>query len=245
MNFNFLIQARMQSTRFPGKALEKIYKDYTLIDIVYKRVMMANFSDDLNVIVLTTNKSQDDPLVEHLKRKNIRYFRGDESNVYKRYKNFFQSISLRPDYFFRICSDNPFIEPAFLDDLSNIIINGDSDFDYFSHRTPDGTPSILTHYGFFGELIRTESFMNARQFMKEDYFKEHVTPVFYKTDHFKASFIEMDAALKNNVPHFNVDTKEDLEIIKNIIAELDTIDYTFKDVMEVVEANSKYKAFLK
>ncbi len=243
MNFSFLIQARMGSSRFPGKALEKIYKDYTLIDIVYHRVMMANFSEPLNVIVLTSDSRKDDELVAHLANNDILYFRGDEENVYKRYKNYFEAISLRPDYFFRIYGDNPFIEPEFLDDLSNLIIHDEAEGDYFSHRDADGNPSILTNYGFFGELIKTDSFMDAHPLMKEEGYKEHVTPVFYKSDRFKSQFVDMDESLKNNELRLTLDTKEDLEIVKKIIAELDTIDFTFKEVMEVVEAHPEYNVF--
>lgn len=245
MNFSFLIQARMGSSRFPNKALEKIYKDYRLIDIVYHRVMMANFSEPLNVIVLTGESRKDDELAAYLANKNIIYFRGDEENVYKRYKNYFESISLRPDYFFRICGDNPFIEPTFLDDLSGLIIHEEHEEDYFSHKGPDGTPSILTHYGLFGELIKTESFMEAQPLMKEEGYKEHVTPVFYQTDHFNTRFIDMDESLKNSSLRLTLDTKEDLEIAKKIIAELDTIDFTFKDVLEVMEAHPEYLNALK
>jgi spore coat polysaccharide biosynthesis protein SpsF (cytidylyltransferase family) len=80
--------------------------------------------------------------------------------------------------------------------------------------------------------------------MKEDYFKEHVTPVFYKTDHFKASFIEMEESLKGNDIRLTFDTEKDLEIIKNIIRELDTIEFTFEDVLEVLKDNNHYKRLM-
>ena len=245
MNFSFLIQARMGSTRFPGKALEKIYKDQTLIDVVYRRVKMANFADDLNVVVLTTQSRRDDRLVEHLVSKGIPYYRGDEENVYKRYKDYFESISLRPDYFFRICGDNPFIEPNFLDDLSNVILHGDGSYDYFSHKDFDGKPSILTHYGFFGELIRTEAFMAAREFIRDDYYKQHVTPVFYKGDAFDANFIEMDERLKDSRIRLTFDTEEDLVLLKKIIEELDTLDFTFDEVIDLIKRHPEYLTKMK
>lgn len=245
MNFSFLIQARMGSSRFPGKALEKIYKDLTLIDIVYRRVKMANFADDLNVVVLTTQSRKDDRLVERLINKGIPYYRGDEENVYKRYKDYFESISLRPDFFFRICGDNPFIEPSFLDDLSNAILHGDGSHDYFSHKDFDGKPSILTHYGFFGELIRTEAFMDARQFIDDEYSKQHVTPVFYKGNKFDANFIAMDDKLKGKEIRLTFDTERDLVLLKKIIEELDTIDFSYEDVLDVIKAHPEYKMQMK
>lgn len=246
MNFSFLIQSRMGSSRFPGKALEKIYKDYTLIDVVYYRVMKANFSEPFNVVVLTSDSKRDDELVAHLINNKIQWFRGDENNVYKRYRNYFESISLRPDYFFRICGDNPFIEPTFLDDLSNIIVlDEQGESDYFSHIDAKGTPSILTHYGFFGELIKTESFLSARSLIRDDKDKEHVTPIFYGSEHFSPQFIEMDKLLNNNPLRLTFDTREDLEIVKKIMAELDTLDFMFQDVLAVIENNPEYKVLMK
>ncbi|RMD50395.1 MAG: hypothetical protein D6830_02795 [Ignavibacteria bacterium] len=245
MNFSFLIQARMGSTRYPGKALEKIYMDNTLIDVVYQRVMQANYTDKFNVVVLTTNNRKDDKLVEYLESKQILYFRGDEENVYKRFKDYLESVSLRPDYFFRICSDNPFIEPEFLDDLSNIILHGDDSHDYFSHKDFDGTPSILTHYGLFAELIKTESFLNADKLVDNDYYRQHVTPVLYKSGNFNTEFIEMDSSLRDKTIRLTFDTEEDLSLVKSILSELNGINFNFKEVVSVLEKHPEYTAKMK
>jgi len=234
----FLIQARTGSSRFPNKIFEKIFNDFTLIDIVLKRLQMATNVDKEDLVVLTTTNPLDDSLAKYLERQHIKIFRGNEQNVYKRFEDYLKSLSEKPKYFFRVCSDNPFLEPGFIDQIIEAA-NSESEFDYVSFQDYKKTPAILTHYGFFAELIKTESFLSAENLISTPIEQEHVTPIFHSTNYFTKKYLEMPDLLHRDDIRLTFDTKDDLAVIKQIFSELNTLDFSYKDVLNVLENNNK------
>ena len=78
-----IIQARMGSRRFPGKVLETIIDDVSLLEFLFKRVKK---SIKINkIIVATTDQILDDEIVKIAQNSCIEVFRGDENDVLKRY----------------------------------------------------------------------------------------------------------------------------------------------------------------
>ncbi len=234
----FLIQARTGSNRFPNKVFEKLFNDFTLIDIVLTRLQMAAGVTKDDLVVLTTTNPLDDGLAKYLEKQRINTFRGNEQNVYKRFKDYLTSLSQYPEYFFRVCSDNPFIEPEFIEQMIKVA-DSESEFDYLSFHDYKKTPAILTHYGFFVELIKTDSFLSAESLLTNTTQKEHVTPIFHSTNYFMNKYLEMPNLLHRDDIRLTFDTKEDLDVIKDIFLELNTIDFSYRDILGVIENNDK------
>jgi len=242
----YLIQARIGSSRYNGKVLSRVTDDLVLIDLVYKQLLRAKGANRNNIYVLTTNNTSDDRLVEHAKQNNMLYFRGDETNVFKRFQEFFKESKITHDYFFRICSDNPFIEPTFIDKMAEVAIGVDNKlYDYISYQSHDGKPAILTHYGLFCELIRVDAFKMAASIMKTDYQQEHVTPIFYQSEYFKTKYIKMPDVLRDKTYRFTIDTKVDADAIKEIIKKLDIDKFTYLDAINVIEKEPQLIGIMK
>ena len=102
-----VIQARMNSTRLPGKVLKRI-GDSTCIEILLKRLSKSELID--RIIVVTSTNQYDDILYDKLNKIGVDCFRGEETNVYKRFldaiKNSEASVILR------ITADCPLIDPV-------------------------------------------------------------------------------------------------------------------------------------
>ena len=113
MKIKILIQARLGSTRLPEKVLLPIVGEITLLEFVVNRVIKSKYVSKDDIVILTTDSAKDDNLVDFLNEKGYRYFRGSEDNVYKRFYDYL--INSNCDAFIRVCSDNPFIEPSFID----------------------------------------------------------------------------------------------------------------------------------
>ena len=78
-----IVQARMGSTRLPGKVMMKIENNDTMIDFVINQL---NFSKIINkIIVATTTLYEDDKIINLLDQKKINYFRGSDQDVLTRF----------------------------------------------------------------------------------------------------------------------------------------------------------------
>jgi len=85
--FFFFIQARMNSLRLPGKVLMPLADGIFLVDFVYRRIRKSKFFTTERTYLLTSDNVEDDKLVEHFNRHKWNYFRGDEENVFKRFRD--------------------------------------------------------------------------------------------------------------------------------------------------------------
>ena len=90
------IQARMNSKRLPGKVLYKI-KNKTILEHIISRLKKSKKINDF--FVLTSNNKSDDPIVKLLIKKKIRFFRGSENDVLKRF--YYAAKSLDIDFIIR------------------------------------------------------------------------------------------------------------------------------------------------
>ena len=192
-----LIQSRLNSKRFPGKALHKI-KDVPLVLRVCKQVKKSKF---INKIVVTISSAKsDNRLALFLKKNKIKFFRGSLNNVAKRLYD--ASIKNRSKFFIRINGDSPLIKPSIIDRA--ITLHRDNKkYDIITNVMPRTYPK-----GQSVEIISTEILkMNIKYFSKSD--KEHVTTFFYKK---KDSFIIKNfksKLLKKNINQC-VDYKSDI-----------------------------------
>ena len=216
-NFVFYIQIRMGSTRFPGKVLKPISNDLTVVDLLYHRLLRCQCADPENIIFLTTDNHEDDELEDYFKNRHWNFFRGSETNVFLRFR---ETCTLYPSlFFFRICADNPFLEPALLDKLA-LQAKKHPKYDYLSYHE-NHKPVIKSHYGFFGELISMHTFLNIKEEDLNSRTTEHVTSVFYENpQEFKIKWLEIPKALQSPHIRLTVDTIEDLDIIRKLFAKL-------------------------
>ena len=105
-----IIQARMSSTRLPGKVLLPLAGKPVIHHIVDRAKSCENIG---KVVVATSVENSDNPLVEYCKKNNIEYYRGNLNNVLSR---FIAILNLNNyDYCVRITGDCPLIHPPFID----------------------------------------------------------------------------------------------------------------------------------
>ena len=113
MNIHCIIQARMGSTRLPGKIM-KFIEDKVVLQHVVDRCKMSKNID--KVIVATTNKKDDDIIEKYCIDNNILYYRGDENNVLERY--YLTATTFNSDIIIRVTSDCPLIDYNIIDNIS-------------------------------------------------------------------------------------------------------------------------------
>ena len=157
-----LIQARTDSSRLFGKCLFLIKNKETIL-LLHDRVKSKNYK----TIILTSNEKSDDYLVELLKKKKIKYFRGDLENVRDRFLKFSKKLK-KEDILIRCTGDNLFLDKYF---IKNLIFEFQKS--KLQYLNIDREKSLLP-YGMGAEVFTVDALKLSVAKSKFDL--EHVTP---------------------------------------------------------------------
>lgn len=159
------VQARMASTRFPGKALAPLWG----LPLIATVMMMAEKAVPRERVVLcTTTHLVDDPLSLFVERLGFKVYRGPAENVVLRFQ---QALTEYPcERFFRVCGDSPLLDPGLF--AWFLVVEGNSDLvtNVFPRTFPNGQSLELIRSGPFS-LINSSS-LTAEQ-------REHPTRFYY------------------------------------------------------------------
>ena len=219
-----IIQARLNSIRFPSKIMQKI-NGKPLIEILIERVSSAK--EVTKIVVVTSINKKNKNLVEFLKKKKIDFYQGSENNVLKRYydvakRNKFKNI-------IRITGDCPLVDPALIDQYVKIFKK--KKVDYLSNICPPTYPDGLDLEIFTYDTLK-KTYLKA----KNKYDQEHVTPYIQKSDNFKK--INITYKEDHSKLRLTIDEKKDLEVIKVVFKEFyPKITFSFEDVLKFIKKN--------
>lgn len=199
-----IIQARMSSSRLPGKMLMQI-NEKPLLQRVIDRV---SDSKKISKIIVATSLNQEDNQIENYCNSiRIQCYRGDLNNVVKRYMDIIENESV--DAFVRISGDSPLIPPEIIDKA--VICFENNDCDIVTNVFPRTYPK-----GFSVEVISSKSFAIKNQNLTKDQ-KEHITKKYYdNSDKFK--IINFESSINYGEINLCVDTINDLNKIINILS---------------------------
>jgi spore coat polysaccharide biosynthesis protein SpsF len=217
-----IIQARMGSARLPAKVLKDIGGETMLARVVW-RTRRATLLDE--VVVATTNKSADEPIVSECGKLDIPIFRGDEKDVLDRYYRAAQAH--RAEAVVRIMSDCPLIDPEVIDDVIRAFLKAKPD--YASNTLNQTYPRGLDI-----EAMTMASLERAWHESGIPHERLHVTPYIYQNPSlFRLLSIKVDGDYGNQ--HWMVDTPEDLTFVRTIYERLGNQDiFGWHDVLRVL-----------
>ncbi|MFN7910579.1 MAG: cytidylyltransferase domain-containing protein [Bacteroidota bacterium] len=215
MNVIAITQARMSSTRLPGKVLKTI-NGKELVKIHFERVSKSKLIS--KHILATSNKSTDDALAIFAQRNGIEFFRGDENDVLKRYIDCLANLS-DVDYIVRLTADCPLIDAEVVDECIKLIM--DNKLDYVSNCIEPTFPD-----GIDVEVFTYNSLVRAHKASTLNSDREHVTPFIWRNSNIKGRSLFRAITLKNNVDYskvrLTVDEPQDFDLVKNLIDEFGT-----------------------
>ena len=168
-----IIQARSNSKRLPNKILKKI-SGRTVLEILISRLKKSKKID--KIIVATTKKKNDDLIIKIAQKNKVDYYRGNESNVLKRYYDCANKFNL--DNILRITSDCPLSDKKLIDKMIGIYLT--SKVDYMSNTIKRTFPDGLDI-----EIFNFRALNQAFKYAKSKFEKEHVTQYFFKDKNIK------------------------------------------------------------
>ena len=221
-----IIQARMGSTRLPGKVLMDISGGLMLAR-VHDRVEQSWLLDE--VAVATTTLPIDNPIADYCAHHLWPCYRGSEEDVLDRYYQ--AALRYKADFVVRITADCPFISPMVMDRVINEFWNRQPDVDYawnglpWLHRYPRGLDV---------EVMTMEVLKEAWESATDVAEREHVTP--YIRHHPERFDIYDAVCWEGDYSHmrWTVDTSKDLEFARAVYDHLEW-DCSWKEVLALLE----------
>ena len=203
-NISAIIQARLGSTRLPGKTLMTIKGD-TLLGHLVNRIKACTLIDD--IIIATTNKLSDDKIVDFARNRDLKLYRGSEDDVLDRFYK--TAIEFDVKTIVRVTPDCPMLDPRVTDFVISHYLKGN--YDYVSNTIkptyPDGLDTEIFSFKTLQKAWNEASLPSER---------EHVTAFIYKhPELFKLFNVEKDGE-DISWMRWTVDTEQDLRFIKKI-----------------------------
>jgi spore coat polysaccharide biosynthesis protein SpsF len=228
-----IIQARMGSTRLPGKVLMEV-DGVPLLEIMLSRVVKSELLDQ--VVIATSTLPNDDKIIEFCQKKNFECFRGSEEDVLSRY--FECANKYKADIVVRLTADCPLIDPQIIDKVINHYL--EKNVDYNANTIPSEKSTFPD--GSDVEVFSLDALERAYKEAKDPKDREHVTFYFWKyNNNFTKAQLSQNSDWSNY--RFTVDYPEDFEVVEFIIKEL-TKRKSFghlKEVIEILEINPDIK----
>jgi spore coat polysaccharide biosynthesis protein SpsF len=220
-----IIQARMSSSRLPGKVMQLI-GGRPMLQWVVERARLAACVDE--VMVATTTDPSDDTLFNFCRRNSYPLYRGSLYDVLDRFYN--AALVSKAQIVVRITADCPLLDPGLLDETVSLLVRENADF--AANRLPPPWKRTFP-IGLDIEVVKFAALERAWKEAKESFEREHVMPYLYDLkDRFKVSILDNDT--DHGSLRWTVDTPEDLEKIRKIVDFLPTDHpFSWKDILEV------------
>lgn len=222
-----IIQARMDSTRLPGKVLMNLTGKESVLGYLLKRLSKCRCVD--KVIVVTTTNPKDDVLEKWLKERNYLFFRGSEEDCIERYCGALEKF--RADIVVRITSDCPLAVPQVIDEMIKYYLDNIKEIDYLSNRQfanfPDGVDTEIFTFKMLKEAER-----NA--LLKEEI--EHINYYFLnRPSQYRIRYYNNSLGRDYSRFKLSIDTAAELEHVRSLFSEKRLpLDFSFEDLMKVV-----------
>jgi spore coat polysaccharide biosynthesis protein SpsF len=219
-----IVQARMGSTRLPGKVMMKIDGRPLLVYLV-ERISRSRTLE--SIIVATTTNPRDNAIIEECERRGIPNFRGSESDVLSRYVS--AARACQADVIVRVCADNPFTDPDSIDRVVDSLRMRNADYAIENHLP----------VGLAGEALTRAALSFIDSVAATAPWREHVT--LYAKQNPKAlncAFLEVPPSFNRSDLSFTVDTTDEYLYIRELADRFATIDFDVKNLIRVADEAS-------
>lgn len=222
MNVGIIAQARMGSTRLPGKVMMLVNENDSVIVSVIKQLKHSKLAE--KIVIATTTLKEDDKIEETAHKNGVDCFRGSVEDCLDRYYQC--SVKYSFSTIVRVTCDNPFIDPTIIDHAIEEFNSGH--WDYISNCNPRTFPQ-----GTEVEIFSVDSLKRVWREAQKSSEREHVTPYFYNNpDKFKIYNITHS----ENLSHlrWSVDRIEDLKMVQIIASKIKKSPILMKDILELL-----------
>lgn len=226
-----ITQARMGSTRLPGKVMKEILGK-PLLAYHIERLKKVKSADE--VLVATTVNEEDNVITKLAEREGVRCYRGSADDVLSRYRG--AAREAEADIVVRVTSDCPLIDPNIVDIVIQHYLKHGDLYDYVSNTLKRTYPRGMDTEVFSRKVLE-EIHLKAR----EPADREHVTRYIYcHPEKYRLGSVEHGRDLSRH--RWTVDEEDDFKLIKLLVEELYPTkpDFTMQDCLEVLKKHPEW-----
>lgn len=225
-----IVQARMASSRLPGKVMLPI-ENHSVLGHVILRLKTVPLVDE--IVIATTLNPEDNVIVEESRKYNVSVHRGSVEHVLSRYYE--AAIKSSADVVVRVTSDCPLIDPVVTNNIIKFFLH--SDTDYVSNKINETFPR-----GLDTEVFKMASLKYAYENAYNDIHREHVTPYIYLHPN-KFELLNYNCIEDYSYYRWTLDTHEDYLLIKEIYSHLYKPEQIFSwlEAIELMNKNPQLK----
>lgn len=229
-----IVQARMSSSRLPGKVMRTIL-DQPILKLQLERM---SYSKRCGKIIVATSINPSDDIIEKFCIENqIEVFRGDENDLLDRHYQC--ALKYEASTVAKIPSDCPLIDARIMDKVFEFFL--ENSYDYVSNLHPATYPD-----GNDVEIFTIEALEKANRDAKKSMEREHTTPYFWENPHlFSIGNISWERNLDYSMSHrFTLDYIEDFHFISRIYEELYMVNKNFslEDILILLDSKPEIYA---
>jgi spore coat polysaccharide biosynthesis protein SpsF len=223
-----IVQARMGSTRLPGKVLKSI-GGRPMLSYQIERLRAVRLAQ--RIVVATTVNAGDDIIEEFCKDEGMNCARGSEHDVLSRYCE--AALRFGADIVVRITADCPLIDPGLIDSAIEMFLDSSERCDYLSNMLEPSWP-----YGMAVEVMTLRALSEANSESADAREREHVTPfIYWRPQRYRLKSMTRAPNLSHH--RWTVDTPEDFELVARIVQALYPMKPGF-NLNDVTELLGKY-----
>lgn len=225
-----IVQARMTSTRLPGKIMRPI-DGRPMLWYQLQRMRLARRLD--RIVIATTTNQTDDVVVRFCEQEGCAFWRGSEADVLQRYADAAHAFGART--IVRLTSDCPLLDPKLIDSAVEKFAGGACD--YLSNMQPPTFP-----YGLAVEVFTAAALEAADREATDPAEREHVTPfIYWRPERFRLQSLTMSPDLSRH--RWTVDTPEDFELVSRILGSLHASrpGFGIADVLDVLAMHPEWE----
>jgi len=229
-----IVQARIGSTRLPGKVLMELSGKLVLEHII-NRVKRSRLID--KIVVATTDKEENKAIIVLANKCNVASFAGNETDVLDRYYQ--AAREYQADTIVRITADDPFKDPEVIDRVIGCYLEHNGRIDYVSNTIKPTYP-----LGLDVEVFSFSAMERAWKETGEPYHREHVTTYIWgNPGKFRLENVAHDKNL--SFLHWTLDTEDDLKFAREVYAALYREGEVFlmKDILDLLEKAPELRRF--
>ncbi len=225
-----IVQARMGSSRLPGKVLARA-AGKTLLEHLVERLRHARTLSD--IVIATTTQTSDDPIEAEATRLGVSCFRGDEDDVLARFEG--AASSSHADVIVRVTADCPLLDPHEVDTVVTALLNALPRPDYAANSAPYVRKIPL---GLSVEVMTRDALARAFREGRDKHHREHVTPYLYELP---GRFTTLVIHPPRDLSHLRltVDTAEDFSVVSTVLEAIahESDRYSLAATLRFLEAN--------
>ena len=225
MRVTAIIQARMDSTRLPGKILMEVMSR-PLLSYQIERLSFSKYIE--KIIIATTVNKTDDPIVLLARKEKVNLFRGAENDVLDRY---YQAAKLhRARHIMRLTADCPLLQPGICDLLAAKYSEAKADYAYTGQSFAEGLDC---------EVVSFKALSQAWREAKHNSDREHVT-LYIRNHPEKFRILTVENETDDSRYRITVDEEEDFLVVKAILENLykeNKEHFTFTEIKSFLDTH--------